>query len=84
MAVKNLVTLGIDSELLARLSRRVEADIAADRFDGAAIAISRRGERNLRTVQGDADHSARGKLSLEGTIASFAVGKPFTNALVLR
>ncbi len=83
MDAKNLSALGIDGERLARLPRRVDADIAADHYDGAAIAISRRGELLLRTALGYADRSTSRKLSLDDTFVSFSAGKQFTNALVL-
>lgn len=83
MEARNLIALGIDADRLARLPQRVEADIAADRYDGAAIAISRRGELILRTVHGYADRKANRKLSLDDAFVSFSVGKQFTNAIVL-
>jgi len=83
MDAKNMIALGIDAERLNRLPSRVEADIAADRYDGAAIAISRRDEPVLRTVHGYADRQAKRKLTFDDVFVSFSIGKQFTNAIVL-
>ena len=84
MDTRNLVALGIDPGRLQRVPARIEADIAAGRYDGAAIAISRRGEPALRSVHGYADRQANRVLTFDDVFASFSVGKQFTNTIVLK
>lgn len=83
MDAKNLHALGVDAERLNRVPARIEADIAAVRYDGAALAISRRDELVMRTVHGYADRATGRKLTFDDVFVSFSVGKQFTNALVL-
>ncbi|MBL6751508.1 MAG: beta-lactamase family protein [Nevskia sp.] len=75
--------LGFDPQRLARVGARIEADIAARRYDGAALCVARRGSLALRTVHGYADRAAGRKLKDSDVFVSFSVGKQFTNAVVL-
>ena len=83
MDTKNVGALGFDSARLARVPQRMEADIAAGRYDGAALIVCRRGEVALRTIHGYADRDAARRLTAEDVFVSFSVGKQFTNAVVL-
>lgn len=78
-----LARLGVDPARLARLPARIDADIAACRYHGAALAVSRRGETLYRGVHGWADREAGRRLTLDDVFVSFSVGKQFTNVLVL-
>lgn len=72
-----------DSTRLARVVRRLDDDIAAGRYDGAALAVSYRGHEVLREFRGYADREAGRRLGAEDVFVSFSVGKQFTNAVVL-
>ncbi|MGD9601514.1 MAG: serine hydrolase domain-containing protein [Gammaproteobacteria bacterium] len=84
MDTRNLVALGIDPGRLQRVPARIEADITARRYDGAAIAISRRGESVLRSVHGYADRQGDRRLAFDDVFASFSTGKQFANVVVLK
>ncbi|MGR8920944.1 MAG: serine hydrolase domain-containing protein [Gammaproteobacteria bacterium] len=75
--------LGFDPDRLARLPARIERDIEAGRYDGAALAVSRHGETVYRNVHGYADRDAGRPLVDDDTFVSFSVGKQYTNAVVL-
>lgn len=84
MDTRNLVALGIDPGRLQRVPARIEADVTARRYDGAAIAISRRGEPVLRSVHGYADRQGDRRLAFDDVFASFSTGKQFANVVVLK
>jgi CubicO group peptidase (beta-lactamase class C family) len=75
--------LGIDHQRLARLPARIEADIAAGRYNGAALCVSRRGVLAYRGVHGYADRANGRMLDFDDTFVSFSIGKQFTNVMVL-
>ncbi|HJP36149.1 MAG: serine hydrolase domain-containing protein [Gammaproteobacteria bacterium] len=75
--------LGIDEARIARVGARIDADIEAGRYHGAAIHVRRRGETVLDSVHGYADRAAARVLTREDVFVSFSVGKQFTNAVVL-
>ncbi|MEQ8496003.1 MAG: serine hydrolase, partial [Gammaproteobacteria bacterium] len=75
--------LGFDPDRLTRLPARIEADIAARRYHGAALAVSRHGELVYRDVHGHADRDAARPLTFDDVFVSFSVGKQFTNVVVL-
>ncbi len=74
---------GFDPSRLARIPARIEADIAAGLYDGAALAVSRHGEPVLRVFHGFADRAAARRMVADDVFVSFSIGKQFTNALVL-
>ena len=74
---------GFDPERLARVGRRIEADIAAGRYHGAALCVGRHGRTILKTLHGHADRAAGRRLAEDDAYVSFSIGKQFTNALVL-
>ncbi|MGE0485504.1 MAG: serine hydrolase domain-containing protein [Gammaproteobacteria bacterium] len=75
--------LGFDPLRLARLPARIDADIEAGRYHGAALAVSRHGELVYRDVHGHADRAAGRPLTLDDTFVTFSIGKQFTNVVVL-
>lgn len=75
--------LGFDPDRLARLPARINADIEARRYHGAAVAVSRRGQTVYRDVHGYADRESGRPMTLEDVFVSFSIGKQFTNAVVL-
>lgn len=72
-----------DLARLARVARRIDDDIAAGRYDGAALAVSHRGREVVREFRGYADRGTGRRLGAEDVFVSFSVGKQFTNAVVL-
>jgi CubicO group peptidase (beta-lactamase class C family) len=75
--------LGFDAARLARVGARIEADIAAQRYDGAALRVTRKGLPVLNEVRGFADRAKGRKLDARDVFVSFSIGKQFTNVLVL-
>lgn len=75
--------LGFDPTRLARVGSRIDADIAAGRYDGAAIRISRHDRLECAEVHGYADRAAGRLLTPDDVFVSFSVGKQFTNVIVL-
>lgn len=75
--------LGFDTDRLARLPARINADVEAGRYHGAALAVSRRGQTIYRDVHGYADRESGRPMTLEDVFVSFSVGKQFTNTVVL-
>jgi CubicO group peptidase (beta-lactamase class C family) len=75
--------LGFDEARLGRVSRTLEADIAAERCHGAALIVARGGRIALDVALGYADRAAGKPLRPDAVFSSMSVGKQFTNALVL-
>jgi CubicO group peptidase (beta-lactamase class C family) len=75
--------LGFDSDRLEGVVRALDADIAAERYDGAALCVTRRGRVVLRTHRGFADRTRGLRLADDAVFASMSVGKQFTNVVVL-
>jgi CubicO group peptidase (beta-lactamase class C family) len=75
--------LGFDLDRVARLPARIEADIAAGRYDGACLIVTRRGETVYRGVHGYAERAQNRQLAIDDVFATFSAGKQFTNVLVL-
>ncbi len=75
--------LGFDPTRLARVATRIEADLAAGKYHGAALRVARRGETVLDLTLGHADRAAGRALQADDAFVSFSIGKQFTNALVL-
>jgi len=84
IGVKELGSLGMDGARLRRVEEAIARDIAANRYDGAALRVHRRGRLVLDTVQGFA-HRGRGtKLSSDAVFVTFSSGKQFTAVSVLQ
>jgi len=79
----NARELGFDEERLARVSRAIEADIAAERCDGASLVVARGGRVALDLVHGFAERSTGRRLGRDAVFVTMSVGKQLTNALVL-
>ncbi len=75
--------LGFDAERLARIPARIQADIDAERYNGAALHVSRHGQTVYRDFHGYADRANGRPLTDDDTFVTFSVGKQFTNVLVL-
>src|SRR5690242_19667907 len=76
-------SLGFDAGRLARLPAALEADIAAQRYDGAVARLARGGESILASVHGFADRAKERKLAADDVFLTFSIAKQFTHALVL-
>ena len=75
--------LGFDPDRLTRVGERIEADIEAGKYNGAAICVGRNGSVVLKSVHGYADREDGRKLREDDVIASFSLGKQYTNVVVL-
>jgi CubicO group peptidase (beta-lactamase class C family) len=82
--VKELGSLGMDSARLRKVEDAIAADIAANRYDGAALRVHRRGRLVLDIVQGYAHRGQGTKLSPDAVFVTFSSGKQFTAVTVLR
>src|SRR4030095_6671201 len=75
IGVKELGSLGMVGARLRRVEEAIARDIAANRYDGAALRVHRRGRLVLDTVQGFA-HRGRGtELSSDAVFVTFSSGK---------
>jgi len=74
---------GFDRARLERIVRAIDADVEAERYDGAAVSVVRRGRIVLEDYRGFADRAGRRKLDRGAVFASLSVGKQFTVAIVL-
>jgi CubicO group peptidase (beta-lactamase class C family) len=77
-------TPGLDGERLAHLRATIEADIAADRYFGAVIAVARNGESGLMDAIGFGDGDRTLPLATDSVFSLFSLTKAFTNVLALR
>jgi CubicO group peptidase (beta-lactamase class C family) len=83
MITEHAEVQGFDPLRLARVATRINADLDAGRYHGAALRVARRGEVVLDLTLGHADRAAGRALTKDAAFVSFSVGKQFTNALVL-
>jgi CubicO group peptidase (beta-lactamase class C family) len=83
MTLQSVEELGFDPERLARVGARIDSDIEAGKYNGAAICVGRNGGVALKSIHGFADRAAGRKLQEDDVIASFSLGKQYTNAVVL-
>ncbi len=82
--MKELGSLGMDGARLRRVEEAIARDIAANRYDGAALRVHRRGRLVLDTVQGFAHRGSGTKLSSDAVFVTFSSGKQFTAVTVLQ
>lgn len=75
---------GLDSDRLYHLKSVIEADIEADRYFGAVIAVARRGELGLFEAIGHGDDAGKRPLAIDSVFSLFSLTKALTNTLVLR
>jgi len=84
MQVSDPRDLGFDPERLHQVGRSIDADIQAERCDGAVVVIARHGRPALVEARGFADRSAGRTLATDDVFVSMSIGKQFVNALVLQ
>jgi CubicO group peptidase (beta-lactamase class C family) len=75
---------GLDPDRLAHLEATIEADIAADRYFGAVIAVARHGKLGLLAAIGFGDEGRTIRLEQNSVFSLFSLTKAFTNVLVFR
>ncbi|MBI1237878.1 MAG: serine hydrolase [Alphaproteobacteria bacterium] len=83
MTLTDPAKAGFDAERLVRVQKRIAADIAAQTYDGAAIAVARGGKTVMLHADGFADRAAGRRLDLDTPIFSMSIGKQFAVAVVL-
>ncbi len=75
---------GLDPDRLAHLQATIEADIEANRYFGAVIAVARHGEIGLSANIGFGDEGHTVPLAKDSVFSLFSLTKAFTNVLVFR
>ena len=84
MSKSDLRTLGFDPARLARVERRVRADIAAGRYNGAALRVARHGEVVLDLCEGYADREAGRPLVRDAVFHLMSLTKSLTAVVALK
>lgn len=75
---------GIDTGRLALLTAAIEADIAADKFDGAVVLVARRGHVILHEAIGYADRAADKPARRDSVFITMSIFKQMVSAAVLQ
>jgi CubicO group peptidase (beta-lactamase class C family) len=83
MTTKNPNDLGFDPARLARLTAAIDADVTAERYDGAVVLVARGGQVALHEAVGWADRAARRRARIDDVFSIFSVTKTLTTATVL-
>ncbi len=78
-----VANLGFDPDRLARVDRRIAADIEAGITDGCSLIIGRRGQIVHRSVHGYADRETGRIMTGDDVFATMSVGKQFTHTAAL-
>ena len=68
------IAQGFDPSRLARVGARIEADVAAGKYHGAALRVSRRGQLVLNEIRGHADRAAGRKLVEDDVFVDVPLG----------
>lgn len=74
----------IDAAAVHRLRAAIEADVDANHYDGAVIAVARHGEIAMHEAIGFADRAAQRPAALDDVFWIFSMTKAFTNILTLQ
>ena len=83
MTIADPTELGLDPNRLARVTAAIDADVAAERYDGAVVLVARGGQVALHEAIGFADRGARRRARTDDVFAVFSVTKTLTTAAVL-
>lgn len=75
--------LGLDPKRLARLTAAIDADVEAERYDGAVVLVARGGQVALHEAVGWADRANRRRAKVDDVFSIFSVTKTLTTAAVL-
>jgi CubicO group peptidase (beta-lactamase class C family) len=65
------------------LGTMIEQDVAAERYDGAAVRVARGGDTLFEAAIGFADRAKNRKLGQDDVFLTFSIAKQFTHALIL-
>lgn len=84
MNLAHASSLGFDADRLGQLGRVIARDIEAERYDGAVLALARRGRPALTEAFGHAHRDSGRRMRADDAFVSFSVAKQFTHALVLQ
>ena len=83
MKIANPADLGFDAGRFDRLRATIEADVTAERYDGAVVLVARGGQVALHEAIGWADRAARRRATVDDVFSVFSVTKTLTTAAVL-
>lgn len=84
MITTDVTALGFDPARLARVTRRVEADIAAGRCNGVALRVARHGQWLLDVCEGYADRDADLPLEPDSVFHLMSLTKALTSTVALK
>ena len=76
--------MGLDASQLERVTEVIEADVGAERYDGAVVLVARHGQVALHEAVGFAERASNRRAKIDDVFHLFSVTKTFTAALVLR
>ena len=76
--------LNLEPTRLKRVVEVIEADVGAERYDGAVVLVARRGQVALHEAVGFAERSSSRLANTEDVFHLFSVTKTFTAVAVLR
>lgn len=77
-------SVGFDSGKLALIEKRVNADIAAEKYDGARILGARQGQVVLDLTLGYAERAAKRKLEADAEFSIMSISKVMTAVTLLQ
>ena len=84
MITTDAASLGFDSARLARVTRHVEADIAAGRCNGVALRVARHGQLVIDLCEGYADRDAGMPLEPDSVFHLMSLSKALTCVVALK
>jgi CubicO group peptidase (beta-lactamase class C family) len=84
MDVVDARTAGFDPQALERLAQVIEADVAAERWDGCELVVARGGMVAYHRCHGWADRAAGRRVEPRQPFVTMSIGKQLVVALVLR
>ena len=84
MIIADAASLGFDPARLARVTQRVEADIAAGRCNGVALRVARHGQCVVDVCEGYADRDAGMPLEPDSVFHLLSLSKALTSTLTLK
>jgi len=76
--------LGLDATRLARVTKAIEAEVEAERYDGAVVLVARRGQVALHEAVGFAERSSARPARTDDVFHLMSVTKAYTAGLVLQ
>ncbi len=83
MKIANPADLGLDADRLDRLRAAIDADVTAERYDGAVVLVARGGHVALHEAIGWADRAARRRAAVDDVFSVFSVTKTLTTTALL-